>query len=77
MPAHWEGGLRRREEDEVGTQDGGNCLLRRCVMERKEANDQVKLSAEIGVPGAVLRNCSASEPEGGVYFCTTETKLSA
>ncbi len=59
-------GRARRGEEEEGSQLGGYWPPRRDAIPTKDANDHVSAAAPVGVPGGVLRNCSASDPVGGV-----------
>jgi hypothetical protein len=61
---------------EDGSQEAGNCSLRRCCRVSREAYDQVRSDAESGTPVS-RANCSAREPLLGVYLAATAMKESA
>lgn len=53
---------------DVSPQEAGTVAFRRAAAVRRAAYDQVRSSAERGVPSE-RENCSARAPDDGVYFC--------
>jgi len=69
---HWAGTL----EAVVSPHDSGITPFLACTAETNAAKDQVKSTAERGVP-SFRENCSARPPSEGVYFSITLMKPSA